>query len=194
MMYTHDPPNDRNVHNGPVSPLDFPTHEFSHSPPVSSVQISTKASNITTTKSPGAEVSQKLLTEGNSVNSAAHFDYKHIHWATPGGLVAFLLLGVASAVAHHMFYKSLDRTPLSEFPQEWAVRIGTGLAFFTKSCLVASAAIAYRQHYWTLLRTQALPVKTIDKVTGILSDPTCFGDFDALRRGWSCMVIALVIW
>jgi len=194
-MSTQEPtPDDKHVYNGRFSPLGSLTHDSSHSPPISSVQIPTTPLNPQTTQLLGVDASKKNPEKEPSVESVAQLDYRHIYWATPCGLVAFLLLGVVSAVAHHLFYDSLDKRSLDSFSQEWAVRIGTGLAFFTKACLVASAAIAYQQHYWTLLRTQALPVKSIDKVMALLSDPTCFGDLDVLRRAWSCIVIALVIW
>lgn len=129
------------------------------------------------------------------VNHVAHSsDRWHIHWRTPCSILGFFLLGVASALAHHFYYASLDGEPPKGFSQEWAVRIGTGLAFLTKACLVASAAIAYQQYYWTVLRNRPLNIQSIDDVMGLLGDPTRFMNLDMLKNAWFCAVLAAIIW
>ena len=54
------------------------------------------------------------------------------------------LAGVGFALGHHFFYASLDGVQVdrASVNQIWAVRIGTGLAFATKTLLVVAASIA----------------------------------------------------
>jgi hypothetical protein len=113
---------------------------------------------------------------------------------TPFFIILFLLLGIAVALAHHFYYNSLKGRPVTETTQEWAVRIGTGLAVISKAFLVASAAIAYQQHYWSVLRSRSITVGGIDDIMGLLSNPACFFNWDLIRNAWSSVVIALTIW
>ena len=117
-----------------------------------------------------------------------------IHWTAPCSIVVLFLSGILAALAHHLYYQSLDRQPISTIPQEWAVRIGTGLAFLCKACLCASSALAYQQYLWTILRSRALSIKSIDNVMGLVSDPTCFLSASTNRNALSCVIIAVVIW
>ncbi|KAH7173900.1 uncharacterized protein B0J16DRAFT_406283 [Fusarium flagelliforme] len=117
-----------------------------------------------------------------------------IHWTSPCSIVVLFLSGILAALAHHLYYQSLDRQPITRIPQEWAIRIGTGLAFLSKACLGASAALAYQQYSWTILRSRALTFKSIDNVMGLLSDPTCFLSARTNRHAFSCVLIAVAIW
>lgn len=117
-----------------------------------------------------------------------------VHWTAPCSIVFLFLSGILAALAHHLYYQSLDQQPITKIPQEWAIRIGTGLAFLSKACLGASAALAYQQYLWTILRSRALTVKSIDNVMGLLSDPTSFLSARTHRNAFSCIIIALVIW
>jgi len=106
----------------------------------------------------------------------------------------FMLVGIAFALAHHLYYNSLNGEPVTGTSQEWAVRIGTGLAFLTKAFLIASAAISYHQHYWRVLRTRPVSVQSIDDIMGLLANPTCFFNLEVVRKAWSSALIALAIW
>jgi hypothetical protein len=97
-------------------------------------------------------------------NVTTKADRWHISRRVPLAMILFMLLGVAFAMAHHFYYNSLDGKPVVETEQEWAVRIGTGLAFLTKACLIASAAISYQQHYWRVLRSRPISIKGIDDI------------------------------
>lgn len=74
-----------------------------------------------------------------------------IHWFLPSSMVTLLFLGVLGAVAHHLFYQSLDGKEAKG--QLMMVRIGTALAFFTKAMLVGSVVVAYR-----FVQVPSLPV------------------------------------
>lgn len=117
-----------------------------------------------------------------------------VHWTAPCSILFLILSGILATLAHHLYYQSLDQQPIAKIPQEWAIRIGTGLAFLSKACLGASAALAYQQYLWTILRSRALTVKSIDSVMGLLSNPTCFLSARTHRNAFSCIVTAVVIW
>jgi hypothetical protein len=83
-----------------------------------------------------------------------------IHWWTPFSLIALFVLGVAGACIHHGFYYSLDGKEVKD--QVWMVRIGTGMAFFTKMCLVGTVVLAYKQRIWHTMRRRGMTVGAID--------------------------------
>lgn len=83
-----------------------------------------------------------------------------IHWWTPFSLIALFVLGVAGACIHHGFYSSLDGKEVKA--QLWMVRIGTGMAFFVKMCLVGTVVLAYKQRIWYSMRRKSMTVGAID--------------------------------
>lgn len=121
-------------------------------------------------------------------------DRWHVSFRVPFAMISFMLLGVAFAVAHHCYYSSLQGRLIEGSSQEWAIRIGTGLAFLAKACLIASAAMSYQQHYWVLLRSRPVTIKGIDDIMGLLANPVCFFNLEVLSKAWSSIVIALAIW
>ena len=64
------------------------------------------------------------------------------------------------AVIHHGFYLSLDGKEATN--QLWMGRIGTGMAFFTKACLVGTVVLAYKQRIWFTMRRKGMTVGAID--------------------------------
>jgi hypothetical protein len=87
-----------------------------------------------------------------------------------------LLCGVGFATAHHCFYASFDgkRVDTASINQIWIVRIGTGLAFITKTMFVVAASLAYVQYQWLAIRSQTLKIKHLDCMVGILRNASCF--------------------
>lgn len=129
---------------------------------------------------------------GDDVSAKA--DRWHISYRVPLGMILFMLSGVGFAMAHHFYYDSLNGEPVAGTSQEWAVRIGTGIAFLAKACLIASAGISYQQHYWRVLRSRPVSVTGIDDIMGLLANPMCFLNWEILRKAWASVVIALAIW
>lgn len=83
-----------------------------------------------------------------------------IHWWTPFCMVALFILGLVGALGHHGFYQGLDGQEAKN--QLVRVRIGTGMAFFTKVCLVGSVVLSYKQRIWYSLRRKGMTVSAID--------------------------------
>jgi hypothetical protein len=121
-------------------------------------------------------------------------DRWHVSFRTHLQVCTLLILGIAFALTHHFYYASLDGHPVTETPQEWAIRIGTGLAVLAKACLAASAAMSYQQHYWRVLRTRPISIRGIDGIMGLLSNPANFFSWEVLRNSWTSAAIALLIW
>ncbi|KAJ4253933.1 hypothetical protein NW762_010331 [Fusarium torreyae] len=137
---------------------------------------------------------QSLSERTNSIQQNPPFDHWRIHWTTPSSIAELFILSILCDLSHHLYYDSLHYKPSTEVSQEYAIRIGTSLAFLFKACLGASAAMVYRQYYWTILRTRDMSIQSIDNIMGLLSDPTCFASLDIIRNASSCVFIALIIW
>jgi hypothetical protein len=131
--------------------------------------------------------SQETVTQRKS-------DRSHVSFRTHLQVCTLLILGIAFAIVHHFYYNSLDGHPVTETPQEWAIRIGTGLAVLAKACLAASAAMSFQQHYWRVLRTRSISIRGIDGIMGLLSNPMYLFSWEILRNAWTSAAIALVIW
>jgi hypothetical protein len=115
-----------------------------------------------------------------------------IHWYMPTAMVCLLILGVFGAVSHHLFYSSLDGKVATN--QLLKVRFGTAFAFFTKSMLVGTSVIAYRQRIWHTLREKAMTLNAIDSLFGVIEDPTMFGSWEMIRNAKLATLMALAAW
>lgn len=115
-----------------------------------------------------------------------------IHWFLPSSMVGLLLLGFLGAVAHHLFYQSLNGKVAKD--QLMMVRIGTALAFFTKAMLVGSVIIAYRQRIWDTMRRKPLTLKGIDGLFAVVEDPTHFFTLEMYKKAKLATTMAIITW
>jgi hypothetical protein len=115
-----------------------------------------------------------------------------IHWYMPTAMAGLLILGVLGAVSHHLFYSSLHGKPATN--QLLKVRFGTAFAFFTKSMLVGSSVVAYRQRIWHTLRGKAMTLNAIDSLFAVIEDPTMFGSWEMIRNAKLATLMALAVW
>lgn len=72
-------------------------------------------------------------------------------------MIALALLGLLTALAHHLYNQSMDGREILGDP-EWPPRYGNALAFFVKAMLIASVQIAYKQQAWVSLLLRRLGV------------------------------------
>ncbi|KAH0534042.1 hypothetical protein FGG08_007358 [Glutinoglossum americanum] len=114
-----------------------------------------------------------------------------IHWYTPSAMACLFVLGVLGAISHHLFYSSLDGKAATN--QLLKFRFGTAFAFFTKSMLVGSAIIAYRQRIWHTLREKAMTLNGIDSLFGVIEDPTMFRSWEMIRNAKLATLMALTV-
>lgn len=118
-----------------------------------------------------------------------------IHWYTPASVILMLVLGIASATGHHVFYNMLDGTAAGdEGEQRWVTWIGTGLAFFTNAALASVLGISRTQWLWLTLRRKFLTLGGIDAIFGVTSDPLFFTNRDMLRQAKLATFMAILIW
>lgn len=118
-----------------------------------------------------------------------------IHWYTPVTIVLLLVLGIASATAHHFFYSHLhDETVGDEGRQRWVFWIGSSLGFFTKVSFTSVLAISRTQWVWVTLRKKSMTLGGIDALFGVSSDLTFFKNYDMLRHAKFATVMAIMMW
>ena len=118
-----------------------------------------------------------------------------IVWSTPTSMLAFLTIGILFALAHHLYYSSLNDTPVrSASQQAWSIRIGTGLAFATKTAFGAAVLVAFTQHLWTSLRNRSMSLQSIDHMFALAADPIAFMDLKVLASAKTLTLLALVSW
>jgi hypothetical protein len=118
-----------------------------------------------------------------------------VHWLKPTLMVGWLLLGAAVALGHHFFYSWLDgRLVQSKDEQEWYGRIGTSLAFLTKTLLTAASTIAYAQLLWRTLRSRAVSIRGVDALFGVTSNAWNLASLELWRRGPLPAAVAAILW
>jgi hypothetical protein len=115
-----------------------------------------------------------------------------IHWQLPAIILVLFIAGVMGAVGHHLFYTSLHGKPANN--QLKMVRYGTALAFFTKSTLVGSVVLSYRQRIWQTFRSKAMTIKAIDSLFTATEDPTKFASLEMLKNAKVATFMALACW
>lgn len=105
-----------------------------------------------------------------------------IHWLAPASALGALAAGLLLSVGHHLFYRSLHNTPVSEgslfgfetSQQQINIAIGTALAFLTKACMVIAISIAFVQIFWLSVHSrhsEAVPtLERIDAVYAVLEN------------------------
>ncbi len=113
-------------------------------------------------------------------------------------MLLLLAGGLLFATAHFLYYHFTDGratmdTPLS---QEWTIRIGTALAFLTKTCWTVAALVAHAQQVW---RTVEEPGKrfdaaTVDALFAVVADFTKFHRWRMMRHARTATAIAIVVW
>lgn len=81
-----------------------------------------------------------------AVSMSSHWRISNIYWRAPASILLTFLVGLAFALGHHYFYRSLDGMGVSTaaFDQEYNIGIGTAFAFLVRACLV----IAVGDTYW----------------------------------------------
>lgn len=105
-----------------------------------------------------------------------------ISWDSSAAVVAPTCAGIALAVGHHLYY-SLDGTPAgSTSRQQWALRYGSALAFLVVALLKTACDAAYHQHIWTLVKREALSLRSLDALFSLTTDPISFLSLELSRR------------
>jgi len=123
-----------------------------------------------------------------------------IKWRTTSqaaflAMLALLLIGVLTAISHHLFYSYLDkRATDSVIGQDWAIRIGTAFAYLFKMALVAAVSVVYAQAFWFILRRHAFEIGTLDDLFTLLTNPIRLYNRSLYGRASLLLGLALVAW
>ncbi|KAI1393011.1 uncharacterized protein F4822DRAFT_426206 [Hypoxylon trugodes] len=118
-----------------------------------------------------------------------------IAWQDPIIAIALFIGSILVVVGHHIYYASLDNTPVySDSQQIWAIRIGTGLALVIRCGLVATIGLAAVQQTWATLRQRAISIRGIDSMFDILDNPWSFLNADLLLNAKTLTIISAISW
>ncbi|KAI9774363.1 MAG: hypothetical protein M1840_004257 [Geoglossum simile] len=109
-------------------------------------------------------------------------------------MVGCLLLGIVVALLHHFYYRYLNGKAAQDHQhqQQWASRIGIGLAFVTKMFLALAVAAAYTQCIWKTARRKFISLNGLDAMFSATSDATAFLTTEMGRH--SSSLLALIVW
>jgi predicted tellurium resistance membrane protein TerC len=100
-----------------------------------------------------------------------------LHWVAPTIITLGLVLGIGSAIGHHLYYHYLDETLVTDqFQQTWALRYGSIFAIVTRICFSASLSTSIVQLFWHTFRkhSKTTTIKTVDYLFDITRNPLGF--------------------
>jgi hypothetical protein len=127
-----------------------------------------------------------------------------IHWQAPAKMLSLFVAGVALAIGHHCYYRSLAGTkviPTASLTsawdtdrQEWKIRFGTAFAFLAKACLTTAIAIAYTQHIWASCKRKAYSISGLDALFSATSNVFAFISLELTMRAKVGALLAALVW
>ncbi|KAI1451308.1 hypothetical protein F4805DRAFT_451889 [Annulohypoxylon moriforme] len=114
------------------------------------------------------------------------------HWRPVWSMYLSFFFGVACAVGHHIFYKTLDGKPADA--QITMLRYGTILSFAAKAGLVAAVVIAFKQRIWTTVRSKFLSVAALDSLFAATEEMSALFNAEVYQRAKIAMILATFVW
>lgn len=172
---------------------DSPLLEPRSNSPVPSRAETTKSTREERLHTPGQygmHLGAEKASNGHGFKSKMH------KMRAPLEMTLLLLLGIIGAVAHQLYYHSLHgRTVSSQnVSQEWNIRIGTGLAFLTKTGWTVAVLVAQSQQVWTTMDRKTLSVDIADAMILAPTNFLKFRHFSFVRRAKTATLLALLVW
>jgi hypothetical protein len=118
-----------------------------------------------------------------------------ICWLSAAQMGGLFLLGLATAIGHHILYTSLDGSLAGGVNrQQWSIRFGTAFAYLTQTSLAASVVCAHSQHIWTVFKATSISIQGIDAMFSASTDPTAFGTTEMLMKAKLASIMAVAAW
>ncbi|KAL6851589.1 hypothetical protein J3F83DRAFT_639917 [Trichoderma novae-zelandiae] len=118
-----------------------------------------------------------------------------IGWRFPVLVTSLFVAGTLIAIGHHIFYQTLENTPVKSSSQQvWAIRIGSGLAFLNKTCLTAVMGMVATQQIWFTVRRRVITLSGIDSMFKLMNDPTAVFSRDLVTRAKTLVLLASLSW
>ncbi|KAK7516273.1 hypothetical protein IWZ03DRAFT_186003 [Phyllosticta citriasiana] len=140
----------------------------------------------------GISETQTTPTGSESIPPVALWN---IHWRSPALMAGFFLAGVCFALGHHFHYENLDDEEVgSATKQQWAIRIGTLLAFLSKACLAAAVGVAYTQRLWVTVKEKPISLRNLDNIFSLTTDPISFFSLEVLMSAKLLCLLAACMW
>jgi hypothetical protein len=113
-------------------------------------------------------------------------------WNPSWKMYLMFTAGVAGAIFHHSFYKSLAGKEVVD--QLQMLRYGGALAYMTKANLVASIIVAFRQQIWATVQRKALSVSAIDGLFAATEDFTAIFKGELFFKAKIAMFLVSLVW
>jgi hypothetical protein len=137
--------------------------------------------------------SDQVQITANQLDQSANRSVKWtIAWQPPTLMVICAVGGFASAIGHHLYYRSLNGRPVdSPKQQQWPIRFGTAFSFLTVALLKLACHRVYDQYIWTLFKRKAFPLQSMDRLFTLTSDMTYLPSLDLLRNAKLACLLAL---
>lgn len=101
-------------------------------------------------------------------------------------------LGVVGAISHHAFYTSVAGSESNN--QLHMLRYGAALAYLTKSSLVASIIIAFRQRIWATFRQKLLSMNAVDSLFAVMEDLSAVFNLEVFQHATVAVFLAIIVW
>ncbi|KAE9381990.1 hypothetical protein N431DRAFT_282795, partial [Stipitochalara longipes BDJ] len=118
-----------------------------------------------------------------------------INWRVPTVMASSLLLGIFSAVGHHVLYSHYDGQFVNNLTkQRYIINGGTGLAFLVKMFLAIATGTAYVQQFWLDVKHGPKSFDTIDTLYSILGNAFLFFNLKLWGRNLILAWLALITW
>ncbi|KAI1134219.1 hypothetical protein F5Y05DRAFT_240084 [Hypoxylon sp. FL0543] len=114
------------------------------------------------------------------------------HWRPAWFMYLSFVFGVACAIGHHIFYKTLAGKPADA--QLAMLRYGTVLSYAAKAGLVAAVVLAFRQRIWSTVRSKFLSVAALDSLFAAAEDMSAMLNLEVYRRAKTAMLLAAFVW
>ncbi|KAK6225641.1 formylmethionine deformylase-like protein [Colletotrichum tabaci] len=122
------------------------------------------------------------------------FGIKHpgCGWHASWNMYLWLVLGVACAVGHHVFYHTLDGRAADD--QVRMLRYGTVLAFGAKASLGAAVISAFQQRIWTTVRSRFMTIAALDSLFAATENFVALFNWEFLKGAKAAAALALFVW
>jgi hypothetical protein len=118
-----------------------------------------------------------------------------IDWRVPTVMTSSLLLGVASAVGHHVLYTHYDGQIANDLTkQRYIINAGTGLAFLVKMFLAIATGTAYVQQFWLSVKHEPKSFHAINTLYSVLGNAFLFRNLKLWLRNFTLAGLALITW
>ncbi|KAJ8127806.1 hypothetical protein O1611_g5831 [Lasiodiplodia mahajangana] len=127
-----------------------------------------------------------------------------IHFLAPTAIVTAFLAAVVLAVGHHLFYRSLNGTPvlsaaratgvINASPQKINITVGNIFSTLVGVCLSISVSTSYMQLVWASIKVRSEKLSRIDSVFSGVRSITSLFHIAAWRAYPGLAFVALTFW